>query len=148
MTLFWFGIAWLAGIAVSTSTNLGAWQWLMLSAGSFSGAILFRRQIPFSKLFQLLFILCLGAARFQLTQKELNQNHIAWHNDSGTYATIRGTVVKPPDIRDTYIGLQVDVEKIRFGDETISSPIEGRILARTGASPAPGIPALSPLGME
>lgn len=131
MTLFWFGIAWLTGIAVSTSTNLVSWQWLILSAGSLSGAILFRRQTHFNKLFQLLFILCLGAGRFQLSQNELDQNHISWHNDSGAYVTIRGTVIKPPDIRDTYIGLQVEVDKIRFGDETISSPIEGRILART-----------------
>jgi competence protein ComEC len=131
VTLFWFGIAWLTGIAVSTSTNLVSWQWLILSAGSLSGAILFRRQTHFNKLFQLLFILCLGAGRFQLSQNELDQNHISWHNDSGAYVTIRGTVIKPPDIRDTYIGLQVEVDKIRFGDETISSPIEGRILART-----------------
>jgi len=131
VTLFWLGIAWLTGIALSTSTQLVTWQWLILSAGSFSGVILFRRQLHFRYLFQLLFILCLGAGRFQLSQVKLDQNHIAWYNDSGAYATIRGTVIKPADIRDTYIGLQVEVEKIRFRDETISSPIEGRILVRT-----------------
>jgi competence protein ComEC len=131
VTLFWLGIAWLAGIAISPQTNLVFWQWFLLSAGSLGGSILFRENRNFCILFQILFIFCLGAGRFHLSQGEINQNHIAWHNDSGVYAVIRGTIVKPPDIRDSYIGLHIEADKIRLGDERSSSPIEGQILART-----------------
>jgi competence protein ComEC len=131
VTLFWLGIAWLLGIALGDSTQLVSWQWLILSAGCLFGIVIFRKQTHFRKLFLLLLMLGLGAARFQLSNNMLDQNHIAWYNDSGTYATLRGTIIKPPDVRDTYIGLHVEVEKIRIGDETISSPIEGQILVRT-----------------
>jgi competence protein ComEC len=131
VTLFWLGIAWLLGIAISSSAQLIAWQWLLLSAGCLTGSILFRQQEHFRKLFVLLVMLGLGATRFQLSSDVLDPNQISWYNDSGAYAIIRGTIIKPPDVRDTYIGLRIEVDKIRFGDETTSSPVEGQILVRT-----------------
>jgi competence protein ComEC len=131
VTLFWLGIAWLLGIAISSSAQLITWQWLILSAGCLIGSILFRKQANFRKLFILLIMVGIGGTRFQLSSNVLDQNQIAWYNDSGAHATIRGTIIKPPDVRDTYIGLRIEVDKIRCGDETTSSPVEGQILVRT-----------------
>jgi competence protein ComEC len=131
VTLFWFGIAWLSGIAFSASTDLLGWQWLILAGGSLGGAIASRRQAFFRTLFQLLLFLTLGAARFQLSHPSLGQENISWYNDSGAYASIRGVVVDSPDIRDAYIGLRVEVEKIRFSIEEAYRPVEGLILARS-----------------
>jgi competence protein ComEC len=131
VTLFWIGIAWLLGIAISSSAQLIAWQWLLLSIGSLIGSILFRQQAHFRKLFVLLVMLGLGGTRFQLSRDVLDPKQIAWYNDSGAYATIRGTIIKPPDVRETYTGLRIEVDKIRFGEQATSSPIEGQILVRT-----------------
>jgi competence protein ComEC len=76
-------------------------------------------------------IFCLGAARFQSHRVDIRPNHIAWYNDTGSYATIIGLVVKPPDVRDSYIGLEIEVESIRFGPPGTSVEVGGKILARS-----------------
>ncbi len=130
MTLFWLGLAWLSGIAISASTRLVLWQWAILALIAFIGYLGFRRSEGFPLLFPLVLLLCFGAIRFQIDHNNHPHDHIAQYNDNGEYATIKGIVVKPPDVRDAYIGLQIDAEEVRFGEPGTSIPIHGRILVQ------------------
>ena len=76
-------------------------------------------------------MLCLGAARFQGSRITIDPDHVAWYNDSGAYATLTGVIVQPPDVRDSYTGLEVEVEKLRFDGPGGTFPSNGRILVRT-----------------
>lgn len=130
MRLFWLGLAWLAGIGLARFTELSAGQWLILSSISLLSLILFRQQKFFLALYALILMFSLGAARYQSSLHTPDPEDISWYNDTGTNATITGVVIKPPDVRDSYIGLQVDAETLRFGGPGNSFPIRGRILAR------------------
>jgi competence protein ComEC len=131
MTLFWMGLLWLGGILLASFTRLTTGEWLILSSISFLSIIAFRHRTVFRILYLSICIFTLGAARYQANVETFGPDHIAWYNDSETYSTINGVVVKPPDIRDSYIGLQVDTETFRFGARGSSIQVSGRILVRT-----------------
>lgn len=130
MTIFWLGLAWLAGIAFSAASNLVTWQWLILAATALAGCIGFRQRASWRGLFLLILFLCLGATRFQLSQHAWGENHIARYNDAGVLTVITGWVIEPPDVRDSYTGLRVEVEKMRIADGGRYFTVEGHILAR------------------
>jgi hypothetical protein len=130
MRLFWLGLAWLAGVGLAHISELSAGQWLILCSISLLSLILFRQQKFFLALYALILIFSLGAARYQSSLHTPDPEDISWYNDTGANATIIGVVIKPPDVRDSYIGLQVDTETLRFGGPGNSFPIQGRILAR------------------
>ena len=81
---------------------------------------------PFS--FILLAALALGAARYQNTIPKFDAFHIAFYNDRDYELLITGTLVEPPDYRDTYTNLRVDVQKVDTGDSEL--PVHGLILVR------------------
>src|SRR5687768_17998499 len=81
---------------------------------------------PFT--FVLLFALFLGAARYQLSVPDFDANHIAFYNDRDYDLLIAGTVVEPPDYRDNYTNLRLDVEKVDTGDRDLI--VHGLILVR------------------
>ncbi len=130
MTLFWLGILWLAGIRLAPFTNLTSGEWLIISTISFLSVLLFRHRKNFQILYLSILVVTLGAARYQTSIDELSPEDIGWYNDTETYATITGLVVKPPDVRDTYIGLSVETETLRFGSPGSSFDTSGRILVR------------------
>lgn len=131
MTLFWLGIVWLAGIGLAPIFDLTTGEWLLLSLISLVSAILFRTQNTFRLLYLSILIFTLGAARYQSDLYRPTPETIDWYNDTDSYATITGLVIKSPDVRESYIGLQVDAETLRFGSPGSSYPVSGRILVRT-----------------
>ena len=78
-------------------------------------------------------VLCtffLGGARYQAYQPEIDTGHIAWYNDGQIEMVVVGVVVKPPDARDNYIQLRVQVERIRSAESVLHSDVNGLLLAR------------------
>ncbi|MEP7137641.1 MAG: ComEC/Rec2 family competence protein [Chloroflexota bacterium] len=134
--LMWISLVFLTGIVVGSLVSLSIWIWLGL-AGLFLilaiAARLFRLSSfsfflqPFA--FILFLALALGAARYQKTIPKFDAFHIAFYNDRDYDLLITGTLIEPPDYRDTYTNLRMKVTAVDTGDSEL--PIENSlILAR------------------
>ena len=134
--LMWLSLAFLGGIILGSLVSLPFWIWL---AGSGIAvfllilAILLRNQLhstfilrPFT--FVLLLAVSLGAAWYQYNQPHFDAFHIAFYNDRDYDLLITGTIAEPPDYRDTYTNLRVNVQKVDTGDGDL--PVHGLILVR------------------
>ncbi|KPK94452.1 MAG: hypothetical protein AMJ88_03790, partial [Anaerolineae bacterium SM23_ 63] len=130
MRLFWLGLLWLAGVAAGRVTPLLTWQWLILAAISFATLLAFHRHHIYRWLFAGILLLTLGAARFQSAVPVFGPDHIASHNDTGRKVTLTGVVVDAPDIRDTYTGLRISTEQIRYDDSWVTEKVHGLVLLR------------------
>jgi uncharacterized protein DUF4131 len=140
LPLMWFSLAFLAGIVLASLISLSIWIWAGLSILFLVLALFIRfiplsafRSSPFTFVFQpfifVLFVaLFLGAARYQLSIPKFDAFHIAYYNDRDYELLITGIVVEPPDYRDNYTNLRLDVEKVDTGDRDL--PAHGLILIR------------------
>jgi competence protein ComEC len=73
-----------------------------------------------------------GAARYQSTIPRVDAHYIAWYRDREYELLVTGTLIDPPDVRDTYTNLRLNVTSVDTGDESLT--VRGLILARV----APG----------
>jgi competence protein ComEC len=140
LPLMWFSLAFLAGIVLASLISLSIWIWAGLSILFLVLALFIRfiplsafRSSPFTFVFQpfifILFVaLFLGAARYQISIPKFDAFHIAFYNDRDYELLITGIVVEPPDYRDNYTNLRLDVEKVDTGDRDL--PVHGLILVR------------------
>jgi len=141
--LMWISLAYLAGIVLGSLVSLSILTWLELALAFFVLAILARIFRPFDlaqgRLSSFLFILhpfsfillCalfLGAARYQRTVPKFDAFNIAFYNDREYDLLITGTLAQPPDYRDTYTNLRLDVTRVDTGDTEL--PVHGLILVR------------------
>jgi competence protein ComEC len=145
--LMWFSLAFLGGIVLGKLISLSIWVWLGLTLAFIVLAILARVFSPFESLraslstfhfslhpfsFILLFALFLGAARYQLSVPKFDAFHIAFFNDRDYDLLITGTIVEPPDYRDTYTNLRVEVRAVDTGDGDLQA--NGLILVRASSN--------------
>ena len=157
MPLLWLSLAFLAGIPLAAALSLqlvwlDGWVWLILAAVALSFPflrLLVRRFIPpgFAQppsrlaelkpplpIFILLTALFLGAARYRYALPDLSDpGFIAIFNDRGTSFEVEGVLIEPPDERDQYANLRLDVEGIRLIGEAAFTPVRGSLLARLPA---------------
>jgi len=82
--------------------------------------------IPYSLLPLFLF---LGAARFQGAQPRLTPTSLAWYNDAAGEVELVGVLIQPPDERDTYANLRLQVEILIPLDGTEPHQVDGLLLA-------------------
>lgn len=78
--------------------------------------------------FAILITVCLGAWRYQAAQPAIDAFHVAFYNDRDYEMLVTGTLARPPDYRDTYTNLRVNVEAIDNGNGDL--PVSGLILVR------------------
>jgi len=133
--LMWFSLVFLGGIILGSLVSLPLWVWGALAVFFIILSILtsvFRLSSFVSILHPFTFILFfgvfLGAARYQYSVPKFDAFHIAFYNDRDYDLLITGTLVEPPDYRDTYTNLRVEVEKVDTGDGDL--PVHGLILVR------------------
>jgi len=69
-----------------------------------------------------------GAARYHATIPFVDAHYISWYNDREYEVLVTGTVVSPPDQRDTYTNLRLEVSEINTGDNPLEA--HGLMLAR------------------
>lgn len=139
LPLMWFSLAFLAGIILASLVSLSVWVWIGLALV----AILFLVAVqillgrlpspslllkPFS--FILLTALFLGAARYQLSVPTFDAHHISFFNDRDYDLLITGTIIEPPDYRDDYTNLRVQVEKVDTGEGDLEDNVGGLLLVR------------------
>ncbi len=137
LPLVWFSLAFLAGIVFASLVSLHLYTWMGLFVVSLLLIVLSRVVVPrfpawpsyFSTFtFVLLTAFALGAARYQLSVPRFDAFHIAFYNDRDYDLFITGTVSEPPDYRDNYTNLRLDVSQVDTGDRSL--PAEGLLLAR------------------
>lgn len=112
MTLFVLGAAWLAGIAVSDSLLLIAWQWSTLAAVAAAAAVLHRASRPLLLLFACIAVTCAGAARLQAARASLASSPLSRFHTSQRPVELVGIVDEPPEIRDRSAVLRLRVQTI------------------------------------
>jgi competence protein ComEC len=133
LPLMWFSIAFLAGIVLGSLISLSIWVWSGLAL-LFVLLAIATRFLPLSTFhfrpfaFILLFALFLGAARYQYSVPKFDAFHIAFYNDREYDLLITGYLVEPPDYRDNYTNLRLEVEKVDTGDGDL--PVQGLVLVR------------------
>ncbi len=130
MPLFWIALAFLGGVWLASLLPLPTWLWLVLGLVSLPAAIVLK---TIQRKWMLVLLLLpgfvfLGAARYQAQQLVITPDHIASYNDNPQKIYITGTITEPPDVRDTYINLHIEVDSIDAGKGDI--PMHGPLLVR------------------
>jgi competence protein ComEC len=156
--LFWISVAFLAGIVLAAHVTASIVVWLTLAFASLVLIILRirlsaptkaattaagesgltghievpRQQLPPPRrqllVFTSLLFLFLGAARYQLTVPQSSIAQVAWFNDRKYDVLVTGTLVDPPDYRDTYTNLHIQAQSLNNGKKPFK--VGGLLLAR------------------
>ena len=137
MPLLWISLAFLTGIVLAASLSLPAWAWALIALAFFLLALFLRRSqlitrysllvtYPFTTLLPI--FLFLGSAYYQIRQPNIDAFHIAFYNDREYDLLITGYLVKPPDYRDSYTNLTLNVQAVDTGDGDL--PVLGQLLVR------------------
>jgi competence protein ComEC len=136
LPLMWFSLAFMGGIVLASLVSLSVWTWISITI--FAILLLILSQIltprlpasfplhPFA--FILLCAFCLGAVRYQMSVPKFDAFHIAFYNDREYDLLITGTLIEPPDYRDNYTNLRLNVTGVDTGDREL--PANGLLLAR------------------
>ena len=136
LPFFWLSLAFLAGIILTSQLLLAYDIWAIL-AGIFLLLALRPRKLAewlrLSTKTYLIIILsfasfCLGGVNYQFRQPKIDAFHIAWYNDREYELLITGTLDEPPDYRDTYTNLRLNVEAVDTGSGDL--PVKGELLVR------------------
>jgi competence protein ComEC len=120
-------LGWIAGIWVAAQFNWPWWAWFSLALAAGAGLWALRRRPALR--WPLLAALCLGlgGARYQASLPVFDADFIATYNGQGV-AAIEGVVSAEPDVRDTYVNLQVDVDTILQPGFAAPRPVHGTVL--------------------
>jgi competence protein ComEC len=135
---FWLA---LAHIVLPSQIHLNRSLWLFLAGIAILITLLLRIfyshlrfklfNLPSSTLFLVslsTIVFFLGAARYHFTIPFVDAHYISWYNDRDYELLVTGTLTDPPDVRDTYTNLRMEVTSVNTGDESL--PVHGLILAR------------------
>ncbi len=133
MPLLWVSLSFLAGIAMNRFLRAPVEAWLIAVLIPIGLAWLLRSTFP--KLLKpriwvvtaACLALFLGAFRYQSALHKSTPADVSWYNDRLYDSLVTGTLTEPPDYRDTYTGLRLNVEQVDTGKHTFA--VHGLLLA-------------------
>jgi len=128
MALFWLALGWLAGIAAGQETPQPVGAWLAFAGAALLAAVLFRRLTALRWAFLGLLVVGLGAARSAAAQPPSGPQSLASFNGRSGNLVLEGVVIETPDVRDTYVGLRIDVDRVQPDPGQPLMPDRGRVL--------------------
>jgi competence protein ComEC len=128
MPFVYFGTGWFIGIALASALHLPI-EFLLFAFLVPIGGLLLWKNDRRSRLIwiSLIFAIC-GALWFTIRLPRFDQNSLSTYNGIGV-VTIEGVIDADPDVRDTYINLRVNADRLTTPDRS-SRPIEGVVLVR------------------
>ncbi|PIE79701.1 MAG: DNA internalization-related competence protein ComEC/Rec2 [Chloroflexi bacterium] len=132
--LVYLCICWFGGIFFASQINWSASIWLGMATAVFILGFILHRWFQGAWLLLSLGVLGLGGVRYTISLPIIDENHVAFYNDTGTVVGLIGIVTDEPDVRDTSVNLRVSVEHITFHDGR-SQPVSGTVLAITDRFP-------------
>ena len=151
MPLFWLSLAFISGMLFASLVSLPIIVWLGLAGfclttlpatrfvsrrlPAITGRLSLPVSIPDEYAPRLPFLILgavffVGAGRWQSVQPDISPSTLAYHNDSGEYVMVEGLLVRPPDVRDTYTNLFVEVDTLKIDGAQAAKPVKGRLQAR------------------
>lgn len=140
MPLLWLSTAFVCGVLLGAGLRWPLGFWMILAACMILAALYFRAPrialtttwLPVAPLPYpvLVAALAFGGARYQSIQTQITPTSVAWYNDQDTTFILEGMLLAPPDEREDYTALRVQVTQFRPTSESVFQPIEGVILAR------------------
>jgi competence protein ComEC len=128
MPFVYLGTGWFIGIALASALRLPIELLLSVLLVPIGGFMLWRNNQRARLIWLSVFAALLGGVRFTLSVPHFDQNSLATYNGIGT-VTIEGVIAGPPDVRDTYLNLRVNADRLSTPDRS-SHPIEGAVLVR------------------
>jgi len=138
LPLLWVSLAFLSGIVLNRFLHAPLAVWLIITVIPIIDAIFLRRR--FARLASLnvwliaasCIALLLGAFRYQQTIHKITPADVSWYNDLKANVLVTGTLVEPPDYRDTYTNLRLNVTQLDNGKKIFN--VGGLLLARVPAN--------------
>jgi competence protein ComEC len=128
MPLVYLGTGWFIGIALASALHLPIEFLLSAFLVPIGGLILWGNDRRTRLIWiSLIFAIC-GSLWFTLRSPHFDQNSLSTFNGIGV-VTIEGVIDGAPDLRDTYINLRVNADRLTTPDRS-SRPIEGVVLVR------------------
>jgi competence protein ComEC len=128
MPLVYLGTGWFIGIAFASALRLPLEFLLPALLVPIVGLYLWRHDHRAHLIWGSVMAAVLGAFWFTLHLPHFDQNSLSIYNGIGV-VTIEGVIAGPPDVRDTYINLRVNADRLTLPDRS-SRPIEGVVLVR------------------
>lgn len=155
MPLLWLSLAFLVGIVVGSQAGWSLAAWLGLAGAAlaldlalrlamrrwpsldvlrqarrlFTGHLWPSLPLVIPSFSLILIAFALGAARYQGERLEIGRSSLAAYNGQGKFV-VEGVLAAPPDERDEYYNLRVQVERLHPEGELLFQPVEGLLLAR------------------
>lgn len=152
LPLLWVSLGLMAGIALASALPLHGVIWILLGLATAASAAVAGRLLPATlripsltnkirvdRLTVLIVLASLaalffGAARYQFSLPVPSPSEIFTYNDSGYEVLVTGTLVAPPDVRDTYTNLRLAAHSVDAGSGAVQ--VGGLVLARVGPNRA------------
>ncbi len=134
LPLLWVSVSFLTGIVLNRFLRAPLPVWLIITLIPIINAIYFRRRFDRLASLNLWLIaasfiaLLLGAMRYQQTIHKITTADVSWYNDRKYTMLVTGTLVDPPDYRDTYTNLRLNVTQLDDGKNIFH--VNGLLLAR------------------
>ncbi len=133
LPLLWVSLAFLSGIVLNRFLRAPLDVWLIITLTPIIVALILRRR--YARLVSLnvwviaaVFIaILLGAMRYQQTIRKITPADVAWYNDCKYDVLVTGTLNDPPDYRDAYTNLRLNVKQIDNGQKNFN--VSGLLLA-------------------
>jgi competence protein ComEC len=128
MPLIYWGTGWFIGIALASALRLPIEFLLPAFLIPIGGLFLWRNDPRARRIWISVIFALAGALWFTLRLPRFDQNSLSTYNGSGA-VTLEGVIDADPDVRDTYINLRVNADRLTLPDKS-SRPIEGVVLVR------------------
>jgi competence protein ComEC len=139
MPLLWIALSFTCGIVIASVLALSANLWLgiglaillivvLFSLPRLSDNLLSSYLLRFPLSAFVIIFLFFGAWWYQFRQPNIDAFNIAFYNDRDYEMLVTGTLAEPPDYRDTYTNLRINVEAVDSGSG--DWPVSGVLLVR------------------
>jgi competence protein ComEC len=128
MPLVYLGTGWFIGIALASALHLPIEFLLPVFLFPIVGVGLWRNDQRTRRIWISIGFALAGAIWFTVRLPHFDQNSLSTYNGIGV-VTLEGVIDAPPDVRDTYINLRVNADRLTTPDR-VARPIEGVVLVR------------------
>ena len=133
LPLLWVSLAFLSGIALNRFLRAPLDVWLIITLTPIILALILRRRVARLASLNVWLIaavgiaLLLGAMRYQQTIHKITPADVSWYNDRKCEVLVTGALNDPPDYRDAYTNLRLNVKQIDNGQRFFN--VSGLLLA-------------------
>ena len=128
MSLVTISIGWLAGIWIASQLTPSNEAILLAALVPIVGLVLWWHETRWRLIWLASLFAVFGALRFNLAIPHFDQSSISTYNNTDKI-TLEGVIDAEPDVRDTYINLRVNVDRLTLPDGT-EQTINGVVLVR------------------